>query len=196
MKNDNQKDICEKGHEKTTEKNGSIPFWTAFGWNSVPSNSKTRHKESKCPFSDDITYSVIDDSVAVFCGSGVLQGKYNFEPDEPDECEGIHYYYNCFGEDVESSVDWGSIWFTARGDVYNPNKWCVEVVIGDKITTIGRYSFYGLTAMRRVTMKGKNTVITDGEIPNNVIICAPSDSVAKLYAQQNGNPFEELKNPF
>ena len=196
MKKEKQKEPCEKGSEINTEQDASVPFWTAVGWNSVPSNSNPKCIESKCPYSNDITYSVIGDSMAVFCGSGVLQGKRSFEPDEPGSLEGISNYNNCFGENIASSVDWGSIYYTVRGDIYNPNKWCTEVVIGEKITTVGRYAFYGLTAMRRVTVKGKNTVITDGEIPNNVIICAQSDSVAKLYAQQAGNPFEELKTPF
>lgn len=196
MKNDKQKELCVKASETNTEQDDSIPFWNAFGWTSVPSNSRTEHIENKCLFSHGITYSIIDDSIANFCGSGVLQGKRTFEPDEPDSMEGISYYENCFGENIASYVDWGSELYTVRGDIYNPNKWCVEAVISDEITVIGQYAFYGLDAMKRVTIKGENTMITDGAIPNNVIICAQPDSVAKLYAQQNGNPFEELKKTY
>jgi len=194
MENDKQKESCKKDLETDTQQGVGIPFWTAVGWHSTPSNSKTKHKESKCPFSDGITYSIIDDSIVIFYGSGVLRGKISFEPDEPGSWEGIHNYDNCFGENIVSSVDWGSTYYTCRGDIYNPNKWCVEVVLDDQITEIGRYAFYGLTSLRRVTIIGKNTVIANDEIPNNVTICAQTDSVAKLYAQKNGNPFEELKN--
>lgn len=195
MKNDKQEKFCEKDSEKK-EQDDSIPFWTALGWTTIPSNSKPKHIENKCPFSQDITYSIIDDSIADFSGSGVLRGKKNFVPDEPDSIDGISYYDNCFGENIASFVDWGSEFYTVRGDMYNPNKWCIEVLISDKITEIGQYAFYGLDAMKRVTVKGKSTIIAYGEIPNNVTICALPNSVAELYAKQNGNPFEELKNPF
>jgi len=175
------------------EKDTDIPYWTALGWQSVASNSKPTRVENKCPFSPGITYCIIDDSIAEFSGSGVLQGERRFEPDEPGSMEGRSYCDNCFGENIESSVDWGSVYYSVLGDVYNPNKWCVEVVIGDNITEIGRYAFYGLNELKRVTVKGKNTVICKGEISVDVTICAHPDSMAKLYAQQKGNPFEELK---
>ena len=196
MKNDKQKELCAKASETNKEQDDSVPFWNAFGWTSVPSNSTPEHIESICPFSHGVTHSIIDDSIASIYGSGVLQGKRTFEPDEPDSMEGISYYENCFGENIASFVDWGSEFYTVRGDIYNPNKWCVEVVISDGITVIGEYAFYGLDAMKRVTIKGKNTMITDGVIPNNVIICAQPGSAAKLYAQRNGNPFEELKETY
>ncbi|MBE7034331.1 MAG: hypothetical protein E7406_08920 [Ruminococcaceae bacterium] len=193
MENDKEKELCAKDSELNTEQDHGVPFWTACGWNTVPSNSRAKHVESKCPYSNDIRYSIIDNSIAEFYGSGALRGRSSFEPDEPDSTVGIRYYCNCFGEGIANFVDWGSTYYTILGDIYNPNEWCVEVVVGDRITVIEKYAFYGLSAVRRVTIKGKNTVIANGEIPNNVIICAPSDSVAKLYAQRNGNPFEELK---
>lgn len=196
MKTKKNKELFAKNSEINTKKSDSVPFWTAFGWSTVDSNNKPNYIESKCPYNNDITYFVTGNSAAVFNGLGALKGLRSFEPDEPDEVNGINYYYNCFGENIGRFVDWGSTYFTILGDTYNPNEWCTEVVIGDTITSIDKYAFYGLDSIKRVTIKGKNTVIAGNEIPKNVTICAHSDSIAKEYAQQNGNPFEKLTNPF
>lgn len=149
-------------------------YRTAIDRSTIPAQSAPKAREADCPFSPGIRYSVTGDSMVRFVGTGILQGKYSFDPDDPNApfSEGIHSYSNCIGEDIGSSVDWGSERFILTADYYNPNHWCMYVLVEESITEIGPFAFHGFDALKQLTIKGKNTKITDW-LPLNITICAP-----------------------
>ena len=190
-----KKEFDTKEYEENTERTEHSDFVYAcdfLGGTKAPANSKPKQAEGECEFSPGIKYYVSDNSTVNFCGSGVLQGKEEFEPDDTDPFVGRHSFYNCLGEHIEDYADMDSVHYIFYRMCNNPNKWCTEIIVDESVTSIENCAFYGIKGLKRLTIKGKNTDI-GVFMSERVIICAPQDSAAHYYAQKNGNPFEELQ---